>query len=182
VGKLLTELQEREDQFKKQPAHLLCGRQLYNVGMVHGGDYMNRLPASFQITGTRRWTPGTTLEDINAEFKEICSRYSAQSGMHWSYFFEGQREPFETRSDHAVVKALTGAAKEVSGKAPEIIGMGLVGDANLYSNDGGVATVYYGPAHQTAHSDHELVSISQLAHCAKVYALAAMRYCGTAAP
>ena len=182
VGKLLTELQEREEQFKRQPAHPLCGRQLYNVGMVHGGDYMNRLPASFQVTGTRRWTPGTTLDDINAEFQEICDRYSEQSGMHWSYFLEGQREPFETPSDHAIVKALIDSGEAVSRKAPEIIGMGLVGDANLYDNDGGVKTVYYGPAHQTAHSDHERVSISQLAHCAKVYALAAMHYCGTAAP
>lgn len=179
VGRLLVELQEREEQFKKQPAHPLCGRHLYNVGMVHGGDYMNRLPASFRVTGTRRWTPGTTVDDIHAEFQEICQRYSSQSDMHWSYFLEGEREPFETPLDHAVLKALTGAVEEVSGKTPEIIGMGLVGDANLYSNDGGVTTVYYGPAHETAHSDHERVSISQLAHCARVYALAAMRYCGT---
>ena len=51
--------------------------------------------------------------------------------------------------------------------------MGLVGDANLYANDGGVTTVYYGPAHQTAHSDDERVAISQLVHCAGVYALTA---------
>ena len=51
-------------------------------------------------------------------------------------------------------------------------------DANLYANDGGVPTVYYGPAHQTAHSDNERVSISQLAHCAKVYALSAVNFCG----
>lgn len=182
VGRLLTELQVREEQFKKQAAHPLCGRQLYNVGMVHGGDYMNRLPSSFQVTGTRRWTPGTTLDDINAEFQEICSRYSEQSGLRWSYFLEGQREPFETPSDHAIIKALIDSAQVVSGKAPEIIGMGLTGDANLYHNDGRVNTVYYGPAHQTAHSDHERVSISHLTHCAKVYALAAMHYCGIADP
>jgi acetylornithine deacetylase/succinyl-diaminopimelate desuccinylase-like protein len=182
VGKLLIELQEREQQFKKQPAHPLCGRQVYNVGMVHGGDFMNRLPASFQVSGTRRWTPGTTLDDIHAEFQEICSRYSEQSHMHWNYCFEGEREPFETPADHAIVKALIEAGKAVSHKIPEIVGMGLVGDANLYSNDAGVATVYYGPAHQTAHSDEERVSISQLVHCVKVYALAAMHYCGTTAP
>ena len=182
VGRLLTELQEREEQFKKQPAHPLCGRQLYNVGMVHGGDYMNRLPASFSITGTRRWTPGTTLSDIRAEFQEICDRYSEQSGLHWTYSIEGEREPFETPADHALVEALIGSAETVSGKPPEIIGMGLVGDANLYDNDGGVKTVYYGPAHQTAHSDHEQVSVSQLTHCAQVYALAAVNYCGIQAP
>ena len=178
VGKLLVELQEREEEFKKQPAHPLCGRQLYNVGMVHGGDYMNRLPASFRVTGTRRWTPGTTLDDIRAEFQEICDRYSERSGLHWNYVLEGEREPFETPAEHPLVKAVLASGEAVSGKTPDIIGMGLVGDANLYANDGGVKTVYYGPAHQTAHSDHERVSISQLTHCAKVYALSAMHYCG----
>ena len=180
VGKLLVELQQREEEFKQGPAHLLCGRQLYNVGMVHGGDYMNRLPAEFRVTGTRRWTPGITLKDIRAEFQEMCDRYSEKSGLRWSYFLEGEREPFETPADHPIVRALQESGEAVSGSTPKIIGMGLVGDANLYDNDGGVKTVYYGPAHQTAHSDHERVSISQLAHCAKVYALAAMKYCGVA--
>ena len=180
VGELLTEFQRREEVFKKGPAHPLCGRQLYNVGMVHGGDYMNRLPAEFRVTGTRRWTPGITLKDIRAEFQEICDRYAEKSGLRWTYFLEGEREPFETPADHPIVNALRQSAETVSGKTPEIIGMGLVGDANLYDNDGGVKTVYYGPAHQTAHSDHERVSISQLTHCAKVYALAAMDYCGVA--
>ena len=180
VGKLLVELQRREEEFKQGRAHPLCGRQLYNVGMVHGGDYMNRLPAEFRITGTRRWTPGITLKDIRAEFQEICDRYAEKSGLRWTYFLEGEREPFETPADHPIVSALEQGGETVSGNTPEIIGMGLVGDANLYDNDGGVKTAYYGPAHQTAHSDHERVSISQLTHCAKVYALAAMHYCGIA--
>jgi acetylornithine deacetylase/succinyl-diaminopimelate desuccinylase-like protein len=58
--------------------------------------------------------------------------------------------------------------------------MALVGDANLYANEGGVPTVYYGPAHETAHSDLERVSAAQLTHCAQVYALTALRYCGVA--
>ena len=180
VGQLLNEIQEREEQFKQQPAHPLCGRQLYNVGMVHGGDYMNRLPTPFRVTGTRRWTPGTTFADIKDEMREICDRYAAKSGLNWSYSLEGEREPFETPADHPLVKAIEKGAEALTGKTPEVIGMGLVGDANLYDNDAGVKTVYYGPAHQTAHSDDERVSISQLAHCAKVYALAAINYCGLA--
>ena len=77
-----------------------------------------------------------------------------------------------------MVESLCAAAEIVSGSRAEVIGMGLVGDANLYANDGGVTTVYYGPAHQTAHSDDERVAVSQLAHCAGVYALMAARFCG----
>ena len=38
--------------------------------------------------------------------------------------------------------------------------MALVGDGNLYANETGVPTVYFGPAHETAHSDHERVLVS----------------------
>ena len=74
-------------------------------------------------------------------------------------------------------KILQAAAETASSTPAEIVGMGLVGDANLYANDGGVTTVYYGPAHETAHSDEERVSIAQLTHCARVYALAAVTFC-----
>jgi acetylornithine deacetylase len=94
--------------------------------------------------------------------------------------FSGGREPFETPSDHPVVRALCSASAQVTGTPAEVIGMALVGDANLYANEGGVPTVYYGPAYKTAHSDDERVSISQLAHCAQVYALTTLEFCGTA--
>jgi acetylornithine deacetylase/succinyl-diaminopimelate desuccinylase-like protein len=72
-------------------------------------------------------------------------------------------------------------SERVSGDAPPVIGMALVGDGNLYANEAGLPTVYYGPAHETAHSDHERVSVSRLAHCASIYALTALEFCGIAA-
>jgi succinyl-diaminopimelate desuccinylase len=180
AGKLLTEFQQLERAFSKAPNHPLCGRELINVGLVHGGDYFNRLPTSIAVTGTRRWTPGKTLEDVRAELQGVCDRLATASGLSFELELEGFREPFETPADHALVRALQAAGQEVAGQTPELVGMGLVGDANLYVNDGGVATVYYGPAHETAHSDHERVAVSQLAHCGQVYALAAMDFCGVA--
>ena len=91
---------------------------------------------------------------------------------------EGEREPFETPREHPVARALDEAARAVTGQAPEVIGMALVGDANLYANEAGVPTVYYGPAYRTAHSDDERVEVAQLLHCAQVYALAALEFCG----
>ena len=46
--------------------------------------------------------------------------------------------------------------------------MALVGDANLYVNGAGVPAVYYGPAHETAHSDDERVSVTRLAQAARI--------------
>ena len=91
---------------------------------------------------------------------------------------QGAREPFETSSAHPLVKSLQAAGKRLTGRVPEIIGMGLVGDANLYVNETGVPSVYYGPAHETAHSDHERIDVKQLVHITQMYALATLEYCG----
>ena len=178
AGKLLTEFQHLEQTFDAAPHHPLCGREIINVGMVHGGDYFNRLPTSMTITGSRRWTPGKTLEDVRAQLQEVCDRLATASGLAFEIELQAAREPFETPADHALVRALQAAGREAAGQTPELIGMGLAGDANLYFNEGDVTTVYYGPAHETAHSDHERVAISQLAHCARIYALAAINFCG----
>ena len=38
--------------------------------------------------------------------------------------------------------------------------------------------VYYGPAHETAHSDLERINVKQLVHITQMYALATLEYCG----
>ena len=177
LGELLAEFSRMERKFEALPHHPLCGRQQLNVGIVRAGDWFNRLPVNFEVTGTRRWTPGVRCEEVRAELEQLCAQLGERSGLSFEVALSNEREPFETPADHPVVESLCAAAEMVSGSRAEVIGMGLVGDANLYANDGGLTTVYYGPAHQTAHSDDERVAVSQLAHCAGVYALMAARFC-----
>ena len=178
AGRLLVRLAELERQFGDAEAHPLCGRERINVGQLHGGDYFNRLPTQVKVTGTRRWTPGKTIKDVVAQLEQLCEQLAGESGLTFDLELEAHREPFETPAKHPLVGAVQGATEIVSGKPAGLIGMALVGDANLYVNDGGVPTVYYGPAHETAHSDNERVRITDLEHCARVYALSAMQFCG----
>jgi len=179
AGRLLHELAELEQNFAAVPPHPLCGREQVNVGILRGGDYMNRLPTPIEIVGTWRWQPGKTHANVAAQLKEICDRLSQESGLEFRFAFEAAREPFDTPADHPLVRALARAGQRISGSAPSVIGMGLVGDGNLYANEAGAPTVYYGPAHETAHSEQERVSISQLVHCAGVYAFTALEFCGS---
>ncbi len=180
LGELLIEFERLERQFSEVAPHPLCGRERLNVGIVAAGDYCNRLPTTCTVTGTWRWQPGKTHQVVRAELEAICERLAMRSGLKVEPSFEAAREPFETPGSHPVIRSLLEAGRTAAGTPPEVIGMGLVGDANFYANDAGVPTVYYGPAHQTAHSDDERVSVTQLTHCAKVYAAAAMNYCGLA--
>ncbi len=178
IATLLKKLEILEDQLSTKPGHPLAGRDQVNVGMVSAGDYPNRLPAHVVVTGTRRWTPGRNAEDIRAELTTICDETARLHGLRSTVELQGAREPFETSSAHPLVKSLQAAGKRLTGRVPEIIGMGLVGDANLYVNETGVPSVYYGPAHETAHSDHERIDVKQLVHITQMYALATLEYCG----
>src|SRR5262245_45660794 len=179
LGKLLTRFEEMERRFESAPKHPLCGREQINVGIVKGGDYMNRLPTPVSVSGMRRWTPGKTVADIRGEFQKLCDEFAAASGLAFSFTLEGNRGRCGTPAGHAVGRGLLSAGEGITGKRPQILGMALVGDPNIYANDGGVPPVYYGPAHETAHSDHERVSAARLVECAKVYALAALAFCGS---
>ncbi len=178
LPRLLDELDRLDDLLAERPAHPLAGREQVNVGIVSAGDYPNRLPVRIEVTGTRRWMPGRTIEDVRAELEALAERVAHAHGLQSRVELEGWREPFETPPVHPLVQALRRAGEQLTGRAPDVIGMALVGDANLYVNEIGIPTVYYGPAYETAHSDEERVSVEQLTHIAQVYALTAMEYCG----
>ncbi len=180
LARLIDEIDRLDERLSTLPPHPLGGRDRVNLGIASAGDYPNRLPVRLVISGTRRWTPGHTVDEVRAELEEIGERVARAGGLRSSVVLTGSREPFETPASHPLVQALLRAGELANGQAPEIVGMGLVGDANLYVNATGVPTVYYGPAYETAHSDAECVSAAQLANAARIYALAAMGYCGAA--
>jgi acetylornithine deacetylase/succinyl-diaminopimelate desuccinylase-like protein len=148
--------------------------------MIEAGDYVNRLPTPIRILGTWRWMPGKTQSLIREALASLCARLAEQSGLSFDFSLDATREPFETPASHPIVQAFSTAGERLTGHAPPQIGMALVGDANLFANEAGVPTIYYGPAHETAHSDYERVSIDRLAHCATMYALAVVEFCGVA--
>jgi acetylornithine deacetylase/succinyl-diaminopimelate desuccinylase-like protein len=178
LGRLIGEL-ERIELSYAGVGHPLCGPPRVNIGHIVAGDYPNRLPNPIEVHGTWRWTPGMTVADVGTALDQICRRLAAESGLEFEFSLAASREPFETPENHAVVAALQHGVASDRGEPAPVIGMGLVGDANLYANEGGVTTVYYGPAHETAHSDLERVSLAQLTHCARVYAAAAAHFCGS---
>jgi acetylornithine deacetylase/succinyl-diaminopimelate desuccinylase-like protein len=178
LGRLLAAFERLDTDLAKRPTHPLAGRQLINLGLVQAGDFYNRLPEAVILSGTRRWTPGTTAAEITAEFDAIIEPIAREAGLRYTLELSNAREPFETPVDAPLTRAVRAAGLQLTGAEPEIIGMGLVGDGNLYANEGGVPTVYYGPAYQTAHSDAERVSVRQLHHVAAIYAGTALAFCG----
>lgn len=67
-----TELDRFTRQNLRRNFAALAGRDQVNVGMVSAGDYPNRPPARIIVTGTKRWKPGSSADEIYEELAEIC--------------------------------------------------------------------------------------------------------------
>ncbi len=178
LGKAIGCISEFQSELDNGQVHPLAGPERIDIGMVRAGDYFNRTPGVVTLTGTRRWSPGRKAGEIREELQRKIQPIAEEGRLTVRVSMEQEREPFETPSDDAIVEAIAKAHREVTSKSPRIIGRRIVGDANLYVHGCGVPTVYYGPSNDTAHADVENVSISLLESVAKVYALAAMEYCG----
>jgi acetylornithine deacetylase/succinyl-diaminopimelate desuccinylase-like protein len=180
VGALIEAVVARQEKFDRGAAHPLAGHQRIDLGVVRAGDLYNRTPTRCTLVGTRRWAPGLSANDIRQELVELVEPIARQGNLKFEVIIEQEREPFETASSQPAVLATREAAELVTGRAPRLVGRRLVGDANIYVNGTGIPTYYYGPMNETAHSDHEWVSVRTLADCARVYLGTAVGYCGLA--
>ena len=180
VGELIQRIKVRQDEMDISDIHPLAGAERIDVGIINGGDYFNRTPVVCELTGTRRWGPGRTAKTCLSELDILASSAVSGSGLEVEAAMVHAREPFETPQDDPAVSAFAAAHREVTGQDVEYVGMRIVGDANLYVHGTGIPTFYYGPSNETAHSDHESVSVDRIVSAAKVYVDAVTRYCGVA--
>ena len=178
VGDLIHRIHQCQVELDAGQVHPLAGPERIDLGIVEAGDYFNRTPLACRLTGTRRWAPGRNAEQVLAELEELARPFAESGELGLRISMEHQREPFETPGEDAAVQAVGRAHAEVCGSAADLVGMRIVGDANLYVHGAGVATFYYGPSNETAHADLEWVEVERLQRAAQVYALAAAEYCG----
>lgn len=180
MGDLICAIHAEQRRLDAAARHPLAGAERLDLGAVHGGDYFNRTPTRCTLTGTRRWGPGRNAEQVLAELEHLAHPFAMAGDLSLQVEMEHEREPFETPVDDAAVQAVAAAHTHVYGVSPDVVGLRIVGDANLYVHGCGVPTFYYGPSNETAHADEEWVEVQRLHDAATVYALAAAEYCGLA--
>jgi len=170
VGDLIQRIAAFQQELDAGSVHHLAGPERIDLGIVQSGDYFNRTPTESILTGTRRWGPGRTANDILEELRGLAAPLADAARLTLEVTMEHEREPFETPSDDPAVVAAATAHRAVTGSEVETVGLRIVGDANIYVHGSGVPTFYYGPSNETAHAD-----------AARVYALTALLYCGVTA-
>ncbi len=173
----LTRLHER----LSAKADPLAGAESLFVGQIHSGSIYNQYPQECWIEGTRRWLPGTSRADVEAELCGLLDGLARDSGTTVTADITPIRDAFLLPRDHPFVSAFQSAYAATSGGRPLPVGAKpFCDDGNSFWALARVPAVTHGPRAGGAHTLEEWVSIDDLMRVAHLYALTAVAYCGGA--
>ncbi|MCH7685338.1 MAG: M20/M25/M40 family metallo-hydrolase [Planctomycetes bacterium] len=167
------------DQQLKARTHPLAGRESLFVGQVASGEIYNQAPTEFQLSGTRRWLPGTSIEEVRQQFHDILQSVSQQTGTQIEGTFQLARDAYELDAEHPAVAAFQSAAAAVMGEPLPKGAKPFVDDGNAFIRQGGIPAITHGPNAKGAHTLHEEVPVKELQRVALVYALTAVAFCNS---
>jgi succinyl-diaminopimelate desuccinylase len=131
----------------------LFDRPSINLGLIHGGDAVNKVPDRCQMTVDIRHLPAQDPEEILAQVRAIPEVHVTRTFLH---------PPVMVARDNLYVRALRDAVRRsISG---EVLSVGRDGasDAAAFLA-AGVPAVEFGPSGAGHHGPEEWVSISSLA-------------------
>ena len=157
--------------------HPLAGRESLFVGQVHSGEIFNQSPTELQLSGTRRWLPGTTKEYAESQYRAILAQIAEQTGTQVEGTFQVARDAFEIDEDDPFVAAFQSAHEAATQNRLPIGAKPFVDDGNAFIRQAGIPAITHGPNAKGAHTLLEEVPVDELTRVALVYALTAVSFC-----
>ena len=148
--------------------HPWVGAETYFLGELHGGDFYNRHPTTCRLVGTRRWAPGTTLAEVDAELRALLAPIAEETGCTIEAELRLVRDSYRIDPESGPARALRGAYHDVTGNELPLTGMKVVADGAIF-HGAGIPTLYHGPVGSGAHADVESIEIPELVRATEVY-------------
>ena len=154
------------------------------IGTLRAGDWASSVPDTLVAEGRYGVAVGEDVAAARMVFEEAVAR--AASADPWLAkhpprveWWGGRFDPAETPPDDPVATSIAGAAGAVLGASPAVEGVTYGADMRLLANTGGIPTVMFGPGDvRVAHMPDEYVPLEDLEAAARVFVVAALRFCG----
>jgi acetylornithine deacetylase/succinyl-diaminopimelate desuccinylase-like protein len=175
-AELVRRLGQLEERLIKK-THPLAGAESVFIGQIHSGEIFNQYPQECRIEGTRRWLPGSSRKEVEAEFRALLGELARASGATIDVSFAPMRDAFELPLDGPFVPAFQEAHEAASGQPLPTGPKPFCDDGNSFWALAHVPAITHGPRAGGAHTLKEWVSIDDLVRVAVVYALTAALYC-----
>jgi len=156
-----------------------------SIGKIEAGDWPSTVPETLVAEGRYGVLPGEDVLEARTQFESALKRACGRDEwlslhppvMEW---FEGQFESGETPIDTPVIHQIVQAHHEVHGHEPRIHGVSYGSDLRLFTNNGGMNALLYGPGDvRIAHSLNEFVPLDEVRCVTKVLARAIINWSGS---
>ncbi len=146
---------------------------------VAGVPQSNVIPATAQATLDVRLTPGPDADAVAKEIDEACRRAAELCpgvSVQWQPV-NGFRLATKVERGEPLVKAMVGAVRKATGRAPKWGGVPGSTDGTILRMELGIPIVTCGPGHRLIpHQVDEHVEVAELVDAARIYAAAALAY------
>jgi acetylornithine deacetylase/succinyl-diaminopimelate desuccinylase-like protein len=129
------------------------------------------------LEGTRRWLPGGSRRDVEAEFRDLLAEVERATGATATTEVRFIRDAFLLNQGDPLVEAFQHAHAMESGKPLTVGPKPFVDDGNSFWALHQLPAITHGPRAGGQHTVHEWVEIDDLARVARLYARTAVRYC-----
>ncbi|HZN56060.1 MAG TPA: M20 family metallopeptidase [Candidatus Polarisedimenticolaceae bacterium] len=165
------------------------GAPTLNVGTIRGGDQPSTVAAECVVTLDRRTVVSETFDGVLDELERLLAPVrEGFPGLATSIRrVPGGMATLEHRAtllapDHALARAVAAARADVVGADEPSTIFPAWTDASLLSHFAGIPSVVLGPGDlSVAHSPREHVPLAEVRAAARIYAGAAIVFCGSAA-
>jgi acetylornithine deacetylase/succinyl-diaminopimelate desuccinylase family protein len=154
------------------------------LGTLHGQTFSWAVANHVRLEYLVMYEPGRSQPEVRAEVEAQLERIANSDpwlsehrpSIEWPHTWP----PYDTPVDHPIVSVVQAAHRQALGDAVELTGFAAVDDATFFEA-AGIPAVTYGPGSiLTSHCLDERVSIDEVIRAAKVYAAAAIEWCGVA--
>jgi acetylornithine deacetylase/succinyl-diaminopimelate desuccinylase-like protein len=170
-------LEERARGWAESPDPLL-GPETYFVGVIHSGDYYNRIPTTCRLEGSRRYPAERTFEQVADELRGLATQVEHETGLRADMQLRPSGQGFRLDPREPIVQVVRQAYRETVDRELPLAGMSLIGNASQFNTIARVPTVYHGVDQATAHSGFEQVALEDVVRCARVLVRSAVHYLG----
>jgi acetylornithine deacetylase/succinyl-diaminopimelate desuccinylase-like protein len=157
--------------------HPMAGKANCFVGQIHGGEIYNQSPVECKLSGTRRWLPGDSVDEVEQEIREMVSHIEQAHGVTCDLGYHFVRDAFELTGDEVIVTAFQTAYQAVCGEQLPTGAKPFVDDVNTFVHRGKIPGITHGPNAKGAHTVNEEVPVAELVRVAEVYARTAVEFC-----
>jgi acetylornithine deacetylase len=155
-----------------------------SIGVVHAGDWASTVPDRLVAEGRYGVRLGESLDDARAAFEEGLRHAGAAHPWLRAHPVQvswpgGEFASGALPDGDPLLPDLVGCVVAQGSAAPAVLGAPYGSDLRHYAA-AGIPTVQYGPGDvEHAHALDEHVQVVELVRCARVYALLALRRCGS---